>query len=681
MFGFDLSVPAGKFVETEVKARQYITKFLSSHKKNGGLGLDSETTGIVTHRDLVVIWSLSDGEDRICLPSKFIPLFKEPILENPEINFDLSNAKFDAHMFANSGADISKAGQWRDTVVMSWLRNENNQGRHGLKDCITDYFKRVTPTFESVFGKLPPKKTDKKTGKVIVQKTYADLIREALADPERRLKAADYASLDAYNATMLRKFFDVELASIELYPGMTIKDYYYLVEVPFTKVLWNLERRGISVDRGYLLNLEGPMISKMQEIEKEFNREAGKMLNLNSPVDVRWFFYDHLDKAVEKLTKGGNSGNKQPSTDNSVLEQWAGEGDLWAQKLVQHREIAKIFGTYVMGLQEWVDRYCKIHTRLNQTGTVTGRLSSSDPNLQNIPSIIYDIFKIREAFVPSEGMVLIVADYAQLEMRLMAHFSGDEKMINAIKNGIDLHCLTVSEMEGIPYDEIKSAVDTEKAKKKAESSGQVHRELIDREKDLLVKRQNAKATGFGILYGIGGPKLANGLTAELARTTKPGDAKPFISEEEGWSLIKKWLAVFPGVKQYIGSIKDRIWRYGQVQTLLGRLRRFGDLKGMSKRDSAQCERQGVNSIIQGTAADIAKMAMITAEYDPYLNQLGARLLLQVHDELIWECPDNSETIKAVKKRVKEIMEHPFQTELLVPLPCEVGHGYTWASAK
>ena len=149
MPSFDMSIPSGRYVETEHEARQWMQHFLQTHKLNGGLGIDSETTGIRRHRDTVIVWSLSDGVDRICLPSKFIPLFKEPILENPDIDLDLTNAKFDAHMFANSGADLTKAGQWRDTIGQSWLLNENNQGRHGLKFCIKDHFGRETPTFEN----------------------------------------------------------------------------------------------------------------------------------------------------------------------------------------------------------------------------------------------------------------------------------------------------------------------------------------------------------------------------------------------------------------------------------------------------------------------------------------------------------------------------------------------------
>lgn len=664
MAGFDMSIPAGNFIETEHEARQWMQYFLETHKQNGGLGIDSETTGLARHKDVVIVWSLSNGRERICLPSRFIALYKDAILENPEINLDGTNIGFDAHMFANSGADISKAGQWRDTSLQSWLLNENNVGRHGLKECVVDHFGRVTPHFNEIFGKIPPKRKDG------LNLTVGDLIRAAMDDPERRIAAADYASLDAYNSTLLRSRFDTLLAKVDLGMGngATLFDHFYNVETRFAKVLWKMERRGICVDGGFLVEKQGPMQEELLRIEKEFAKEAGQPINLRSPKQLQWFFFDVLKKTPLKMTKGGTTGIKAPSTDNEVLETWAGQGDKFAKLCLRHRQLAKIHDTYVSGLQEYLDPNSRIHTTLNQHGTVTGRLSSTDPNLQNIPRASEDDFKIREAFVPGSQMCFIVADYEQLEMRLMAHFSRDQKMINAIKNGMDLHCLTVSEMYGTPYDTVIAAKDADKAVKKGKRAEPLTRE----EEDLLFKRQGCKAAGFGIIYGIGGAKLANNLTKMGTR---------IVPEEEGYQLIDKWFNVFPEAHDYIESTRQGLWNRGAVQTILGRFRRFGDLKGMSKKDSAQCERQGVNSIIQGTASDIAKMAMIRADEDPELAKLGARMLLQVHDEIVWECPDSPEVIAAVKKRAKEIMEDPFGQPLLVPIPVEVGHGYSWASAK
>lgn len=293
--------------------------------------------------------------------------------------------------------------------------------------------------------------------------------------------------------------------------------------------------------------------------------------------------------------------------------------------------------------------------------------NSSEPNLQNIPRPSEDRFRIRDAFLPGPDMILVVADYEQLEMRLMAHFSGDEKMIGAIKDNVDLHCLTVAEMYGIPYDDVMAAKKADKDTK----SGKRSAPLTDREIELLFYRQAAKATGFGIIYGIGGAHLAANLTQELKR---------LVTEQEGFDLIKKWFGVFPGVKKFIDNGKMELWRVGYIETIVGRFRRFGDLNGMSKRDSAQAERQAGNARVQGTASDVAKWAMLLVEHDPLLNSLGYRLLLQIHDELMGECPIAN--VKPVKERVKYLMEHPFgDLQLAVPLPVEVGSGYTWASAK
>lgn len=675
MIGFDISIPAGVWVDNEKDALEWIEYYKKAAKKRGSLGIDSETTGINTRKDFVVIWSLSDGETRICLPASLLPLFKEPLLENPEINFDFTNAKFDAHMFANTGIDLTKAGEWRDTTVQSWILNENNMGRHGLKECIQDHFGRVTPTFEQTFGKI-----QKPTKANPHPKTHGEIIREACENAETRIKAMDYASLDAYNTTSLREFFDDKLKDAGLF------ELFYSIEVPFTKVLYLMERRGITVDGGYLYDLEGPMKEELDRIGKEFTKEAGRVLNLNSTKDIRWFFIEHLNNKVVKMTKGGKTGVKQASTDGDVLEKWAEDGDPWAKKMLKQRSIAKIYGTYVTGLKEHIDPYYRIHTELKQTGTVTGRLSSKDPNLQNIPRASEDQFVIRDAFIAGYHKTLIVADYAQLEMRLMAHFSGDEKMIDAINKGIDLHCLTVSEMHNIPYDEVIGAVKAEKLQKKnadKKEYGELGRPLTEREEELLFMRQCAKATGFGIIYGIAGKRLAEGLTSASAEAAKKAGKTEYkvVTEEEGYELIEKWFSVFPGVRAYIEYTHAAMHKSGHVQTITGRYRRFGDVKGMSFKDKGQAERQSVNSIIQGSAADIAKVVMILAEQDEVLRELGASLLLQVHDELIWECPDDEETVKKVKERIKVLMENPFGTPLKVPLPVEAGHGLSWAKAK
>lgn len=663
-----MSVPVSYFIETEFEARQWLEHFRRTRFENNGLGLDSETTGVHKTKSLPIIWSLSDSVSRICLDAKLLPIFKESLLEDPETDLDIANAKFDAHMFANAGVDISKAGEWRDTTMMSFLENENKLGRHGLKENIFDHFGRRRPTFTDVFGKIPPKKKNQE------RMTTGELIRIALANPVQREAATDYASLDAYDHTILRAHYDKILESILLYEGMTAKRFFYEVEVPFTKLLWRLERRGFTVDAGHFKEVAPSMVQTMTAIEKEFFKAAGKMINLNSTPQLREFFYGVLGKQVTKMTDGGDTGIKQPSTDAEVLEGWAGEGDQFANMLMEHRSVSKIYGTYVSGLMDHINAPIsyRIHTSLNQHGAVTGRLSSNDPNLQNIPRAGEDAFKIREAFVASEGMTLVVADYGQLEMRLLAHFSQDQKMIDAILKDIDIHCLSVAELSGgrVTYAMVEAA---KKAEKKFKN-GTLGRDLTAEEEQLLIDRQNKKAAGFGIVYGIGGKLLAHNLTRD-------SKGKYLVTEQEGRELIEGWLDVFPGVRRHIEARKHQIWTVGYIQTLMGRFRRFGDLRGMSKMDRSLAERQGVNSEVQGSAADIAKMSMLRCESDPELNSLGARMLLQVHDELIWECPSDPKIVKRVRERAKEIMEHPFPRDLTVPLPVEVGSGWSWATAK
>ncbi len=679
--GFDLSIPTPVFIRTEEEAAPWLDYYLRTHRQSDGIGLDSETTGVDKTDDRILFWSLANDVTRIAIMGELVPFFR-PLLENPEVAFDLTNAKFDAHMFANSGIDITLARELRCTTVQSWLFNENRRGRHGLKECVQEFLGRRRQSFEEVFGKLKKERKKKKKDddeddedetddEDVYESATSRAIRNHLSQPgsEKFVSAVDYASQDPYDSHALRKFFDYQLSLIECGPGRTLRDYFYEVEVPFTKVLWKMERRGITVDVGYLREREGPLLQKMSDITKEFSREANRLINLKSATDVRHFFFEILKKEPIEWTSGGKSGIPKPSTKVEVLEEYAGEGDQWANRLMRHRKYSKTYGTYIKGMINRVHAPYdyRIRTTLKQNGAVTGRLSSTDPNLQNIPRPDEDEDRIRAAFIAAFRKVLLVADYAQLEMRLMAHFSGDAKMIHAILNKIDLHCLTVSEMEGIPYEEVMEAVKADKLHKKGKGT-----EPTERQSELVLKRQNAKSTGFGIIYGMGGPSLAAKLTRETG---------VYMPPEGGTNLIQRYLNVFPGMRRHIEQTKLDIMKTGVVRTMLGRYRRLGETKAMSKKDAASAERQGVNCEIQGTAADIAKVVMIKAENDPILQSLGVELLLQIHDELVFECDDDEAIIVPAKKRVQEIMESPFPEPLEVPLPVEIGHGYSWAEAK
>lgn len=426
---------------------------------------------------------------------------------------------------------------------------------------------------------------------------------------------------------------------------------------------------------GHLKAHIDPLNQEEARILGELAKALGHPVNPNSPQQLCELFFTELGYTPTKWTKGGKSGVKSPSTDAEVLEGFSHNGCPYSKLILQCRSVVKMRSTYIETPLSLVDHNQRLHTRLLQNGTVTGRLSSRDPNLQNLPrpNPENDPCRIREAFVAPPGKVLIVKDYEQLEMRIMAHFSQDPKMINAINNGLDLHCYTVSLMYGVSYDEVIAAVIKKKAKHK----------LNDREKLLIGYRQAAKATGFGLIYGIGPNKLAINLTEELGRT---------VTVDEAVGMIKNYFRVFEGVEAFIKRTHAACRESEFVQTIIGRKRRLPEInaKGSKEEDgdinangiAAMARRQSVNSIIQGTAADIAKAAMIRCEFDEELKILGVQMLLQIHDELIFEVDEDPDIIALVDKRITAIMEHPFPGyDLSVPLPTDGNVVYSWSDAK
>ncbi len=651
-------IPNAEWVENEHQLAEMGQYLLNSGKQNG-VAYDTETTGLLNYSDIPLLLSFSDGIRRFACMANWLhhPWIKDAILGNEEIPKYFTNAKFDKHMTANAGVDIK--GENHDTVVMSWLHNENRFG-HGLKDTAKDYCGIRMIEFKEIF---PMRKATRSSP----AETPGEAIRRVMADPVGRLKAIEYAGLDAYATHRVHSYLKERLQEESLGTNWTLWNHYLAWEVPFTQVLFNMERRGMTISTGHLRTQQGPMEKAMLDIESEIAGMAGWVVNINSTLQLRKLFFEQLGYDVIKMTDGGKTGNKQPSTDEEVLQKFADNGCPFSKLIMEHRKISKIYGTYVEGLLGWVDNDMRIHTSLKQAGTVTGRLSSSDPNLQNIPRAKGDRFKIRNAFTAEAFKALVVADYDQLEMKLMAHFSGDPRMVEAIRQGKDLHCVTVALMFGEDYDEVYAA---------KEAKNPTAEQDI-----LLMKRQSAKAVGFGLIYGIGPMKLAMQLSEELRR---------IVTKQEAQNDIKRYFGAFPGVDQFIKSTHAACHRDEFVQTLLGRKRRLPQInaRGGQSQDEdstgivAEARRQSVNSIVQGTASDVAKAAMLRAEFDPILNSLGAKLLLQIHDELIFEVDDHPEVIEATKQRVTEIMQNPFDTfQLNVPLTTKAQHGYTWTDAK
>lgn len=652
-------IPDAEWIETEQQLAEAGQYLLNSGKQNG-LAVDTETTGLTTYSDIPLMLSFSDGIRRFATmaePWLHHPWIKDALLQNPEVTKIGTNIKFDMHMLSNGGVDLN--GPVHDTLVMSWLHNENRFG-HGLKDTAKDYCGIKMVDFKEIF---PMRKGTAKT----IGETPGEAIRRVLADPSGRAKAIEYSGLDAYATHRVHSCLKGRLQDESIGTNWTLWNHFSTWEVPFTQVLWNMERRGFTICTGHLRSQKSPMERAMLDIENEIAQMAGWVVNINSTKQLRTLFFDQLKYVPVKMTDGGTTGNKQPSTDEEVLNIFVERGCPFSKLIMEHRKISKIYGTYIEGLLGWVDNDLRIHTTLKQGGTVTGRLSSADPNLQNIPRLKTDRFKIRQAFTAALLKRLVVADYDQLEMKLMAHFSGDPRMVEAIASGKDLHCVTVALMFGENYDDVI------KAKKAKEPTAE--------QEILLMKRQSAKAVGFGLIYGIGPLKLAGQLTEELKR---------LVTKEEAQNDIKRYFAAFPGVDRFIKDTHQACHRTEFVQTLLGRKRRLPQInaRGGAADDEnatgfvAEARRQSVNSIIQGTASDVAKAAMLKAEYDPVMRSYGAKLLMQIHDELIWECEDHPEVIAGVRKRATEIMQNPFDNFTLnVPLTTEAHDGYTWAESK
>jgi DNA polymerase-1 len=630
-------IPKHEWVDSKEEAVQLLQQCM----EHDYIALDTESTGVDTTRDRVIDWSLAYPGRRVALSGRLLPVFK-PLFESSIIKV-FHNAKFDMHILANSGIQVSDPVH--DTMVMSRLENTERAGAggHGLKHLSGDgLFAKDDPrhiSYESPFGGKGKKRIS----------NYKDLL-EKDADAAR-----EYASLDAISLVFVYEELKDRLESVEAWKGQSMWEFYCQEQIPFTRVLYNCERRGVLIDAGYLEDKKKEAEEAIEDLASTFCRAAGKVVNLQSPKQLRDVFFGKWQKKPLSYTDGGASGVKQPSLGESTLKHWADQGDPHAQVLLEHRKLSKLNGTYLKGLLGLIDSELRVHTTLNQEGTETGRLSSKEPNLQNIPRPKTDIYKIRASFVPPPGKLLIVADYDQLEMKLLADFSEEASMIDAINDGKDMHCNTAALMYNVPYDAVAEA-------KRRDDSRE---NLTGTDRQLLTYRQNAKTIGFGLVYGEGPNKLAGQLN---------------VTFKEAEDLIETFFKPFPGVKAFIDDVHEYVENHGLVRTLSGRPRHLRN--GISSGDfamKARALRQAVNAVIQGSAADIVRKAMILCEFDPLLRELGCDQLLQVHDELMFECWEQN--VPRAMARIQTLMESPYSDVLKVNLTAEPHCGFSWVQAK
>lgn len=413
------------------------------------------------------------------------------------------------------------------------------------------------------------------------------------------------------------KLLENKLKDDEMY------DLYKELEIPLSKVLSTMEIKGITVDLNTLKEMESELEERLNHLKNEIYEIAGEEFNINSPKQLGVVLFEHLELPVIKKTKTGYS------TAADVLETLRPKHKI-IEYILEYREIQKLQSTYVVGLQGQIHEDGRIHTRFNQTLAQTGRLSSVEPNLQNIPIRLEEGRKIRKAFVPkSEDNVLLSLDYSQIELRVLASISNDEKMIQAFNEGKDIHTITAANVYNVESSEVTSTM-----------------------------RSNAKAVNFGIVYGISD----YGLSQQLGITRK--EAKEFIDT---------YLDTFVNVKEYMKHIVQDAKRDGYVSTLLGRRRYVPDINSRNFNARSFSERIAMNSPIQGTAADIIKLAMVNYFENDEKEKFNEELLLQIHDELVFDIPKTE--VEDFIEVIKEIMEHALEIE--VPLKVEYEYGTNW----
>ena len=524
----------------------------------------------------------------------------KPMLEDPAILKIGQNIKYDLSVFATHNIDVAPID---DTMLLSYVLNAGKHN-HGMDTLSERYLQHNTIPFKEIAG----------TGKS--QVTFDRIALD---------KATEYAAEDADITLRLWQVFKPQLRTEKV---MTV---YETLERPLVPVLAHMEQEGIKVDRDHLSRLSSDFSQRMAALEAEAYEQAGREFNIGSPKQLGEILFDEMGLEGGKKTKTGAW-----QTDADVLEGLAAEGHGLSRTIVDWRTLSKLRSTYTEALQAAINPDTgRVHTSYSMAVAQTGRLSSTDPNLQNIPVRTEEGRKIREAFVAEKGNVLVSADYSQIELRILAHIADIDALKDAFKEGLDIHALTASEMFDVPIEGM----------------------------DPMVRRQ-AKAINFGIIYGISGFGLARQLG---------------IPQSEASEYIKTYFKRFPGIRAYMDETKAFAKEHGYVTTAYGRKINLSGIKSKGPQRSF-AERQAINAPIQGSAADIIKRAMIRMPDVLAKASLSARMLLQVHDELVFECPE-AEADKLIET-VKTTMQGAAgpSLQLSVPLVVDARAASNWAEA-
>ena len=520
----------------------------------------------------------------------------KPVLENPSIQKVGQNFKYDLTIFARNGIDVQ--GVAFDTMLESYVLNST--GRHNMDDLAKRYLGHQTISFEEIAGK----------GKN--QLTFNQIPLE---------QAAEYAAEDADVTMKLQQVLWEKLSK-----EPTLEKLFKEMELPLLGVLSRMERRGVLIDSDALFLQSNEIANRLSELEEQAYVLAGQPFNLASTKQLQEILFDKLGlPVIQKTPKGA------PSTNEEVLEELAFSHEL-PKVLVEHRGLSKLKSTYTDKLPQMVNPQTgRVHTSYHQAVTATGRLSSSDPNLQNIPIRNEEGRRIRQAFIAREGFTVVAADYSQIELRIMAHLSQDQGLINAFTQGKDIHRSTAAEIFGVALDEVTSE-----------------------------QRRNAKAINFGLIYGMS----AFGLSRQLG-----------IGRADAQSYMDLYFKRYPGVQTFMHDIREKAKAQGYVETLFGRRLYLPDINSSNGMRRKAAERVAINAPMQGTAADIIKRAMIQLD-QKLQNDPDIEMIMQVHDELVFEV--RSEKVAFYSELIKTQMESA--ADLVVPLIVEVGQGTNWDEA-
>lgn len=520
----------------------------------------------------------------------------KPVLENPSIQKVGQNFKYDLTIFARNDIDVQ--GVAFDTMLESYVLNST--GRHNMDDLAKRYLGHQTISFEEIAGK----------GKN--QLTFNQIPLE---------QAAEYAAEDADVTMKLQQVLWEKLSK-----EPTLEKLFKEMELPLLGVLSRMERRGVLIDSDALFLQSNEIANRLSELEEQAYVLAGQPFNLASTKQLQEILFDKLGlPVIQKTPKGA------PSTNEEVLEELAFSHEL-PKVLVEHRGLSKLKSTYTDKLPQMVNPQTgRVHTSYHQAVTATGRLSSSDPNLQNIPIRNEEGRRIRQAFIAREGFTIVAADYSQIELRIMAHLSQDQGLINAFTQGKDIHRSTAAEIFGVALDEVTSE-----------------------------QRRNAKAINFGLIYGMS----AFGLSRQLG-----------IGRADAQSYMDLYFKRYPGVQTFMHDIREKAKAQGYVETLFGRRLYLPDINSSNGMRRKAAERVAINAPMQGTAADIIKRAMIQLD-QTLQNDPDIAMIMQVHDELVFEV--RSEKVAFYSELIKTQMESA--ADLVVPLIVEVGQGANWDEA-